>query len=205
MLKNLIYMEPLKIKSMTQKPLSDIEKYDYIVSSCRNIFEKKMKDYGTSWRHLRPSSLTDQIFIKAKRLKTLDTIKEQKISDKPEDEWMGIINYCIIALIQLELINDERIDLYAEEVMNLYDQKVQVVKNLMLKKNHDYGDAWKDMRISSLIDLVLVKLHRIKQIEDNQGKTLISEGVEANYMDIINYSIFALIKIKFPEEYKSSF
>lgn len=180
---------------MTTKKLSDIEKYDAIVKMCREVFEKKMQDYGTSWRHLRPESLTDQIYIKAKRLKTIDTLKQQKVKDKPEEEWMGIINYCIIALIQLELKEDERIDLSAEEALNLYDQKTKLVKDLMLKKNHDYGDAWKDMRISSLIDLVLVKLHRIKQIEDNQGKTIVSEGVEANYMDIINYSIFAMIKI----------
>lgn len=182
---------------MTTKKLSDIEKYDAIVKMCREVFEKKMQDYGTSWRHLRPESLTDQIYIKAKRLKTIDTLQQQKIKDKPEEEWMGIINYCIIALIQLDLKEDERIDLSAEEVLNFYDQKTKLVKDLMLKKNHDYGDAWKDMRISSLIDLVLVKLHRIKQIEDNQGKTLVSEGVEANYMDIINYSIFAMIKLKF--------
>ncbi|GIV27205.1 MAG: hypothetical protein KatS3mg027_1019 [Bacteroidia bacterium] len=182
---------------MTTKNLSDIEKYDAVVKTCRDVFEKKMQDYGTSWRHLRPESLTDQIYIKAKRLKTIDTLKQQKVKDKPEDEWIGIINYCIIALIQLDLKDDDRIDLSAEEVLNLYDQKTKIVKDLMLKKNHDYGDAWKDMRISSLIDLVLVKLHRIKQIEDNQGKTLVSEGVEANYMDIINYSIFALIKLKF--------
>lgn len=182
---------------MTTKKLSDIEKYDVIVKMCREVFEKKMQDYGTSWRHLRPESLTDQIYIKAKRLKTIDTVKQQKIKDKPEDEWIGIINYCIIALIQLELKEEERIDLPAEEVLHLYDQKNQLVKDLMLKKNHDYGDAWKDMRISSLIDLVLVKLHRIKQIEDNQGKTIVSEGVEANYMDIINYSIFAMIKLIF--------
>lgn len=179
--------------------LSDIEKYDYIIQQAQDVFYKKMQDYGTSWRHLRPPSITDQIFIKAKRLKTLDIIKEQKIKDKPEDEWIGIINYAIIALIQLQLIHDERIDISKEEIMTLYKQHAQEVKNLMLKKNHDYGDAWKDMRISSFIDLILVKLHRIKQIEDNQGKTIISEGVETNYMDIINYAIFAMIKLKFPD------
>lgn len=181
------------------KPMSDIDKYDDIITQCRTVFEKKMYDYGTSWRHLRPESITDQIFIKAKRLKTLETVSEQKVKDKPEDEWIGIINYCLIALIQLDLIRDERIDIPYEEIMHLYNQKVQSVKELMLKKNHDYGDAWKDMRISSFIDLVLVKLHRIKQIEDNQGKTLVSEGVDANYMDIINYSIFALIKMIYGE------
>ncbi|MCX7728059.1 MAG: DUF1599 domain-containing protein [Bacteroidia bacterium] len=176
---------------------NDIQKYDKIVDMCRDIFLKKMQDYGTSWRHLRVPSITDQIYIKAKRLQTIDTLKTQKISDRPEDEWIGIINYCIIALIQLTLKNDDRIDLNYEEVVQLYNEKIQSVKNLMLKKNHDYGNAWKDMRISSFIDLILVKLHRIKQIENNDGKTIISEGVEANYIDIINYSIFALIKIKF--------
>ncbi|RME14286.1 MAG: DUF1599 domain-containing protein, partial [Bacteroidetes bacterium] len=159
---------------------ADIEKYDKIVAACKDIFIKKMQDYGTSWRHLRPSSITDQIFIKAKRLKTLDTLKEQKVSDKPEDEWMGIINYSIIALIQLELQNNEDIDIPQNTIIQLYDQQVQKVKKLMLKKNHDYGDAWKEMRVSSFIDLVLVKLHRIRQIENNEGKTLVSEGVEAN-------------------------
>lgn len=186
------------------KPLSDkepahnrlMDQYDDIMAHCQSIFEKKMHDYGTSWRHLRPTSITDQIFIKAKRLKTLDTIGEQKVKDPPEDEWIGIINYCLMGLIQLDLIHDERIDIPYDEVMRRYHQKVQSVKALMLKKNHDYGDAWKDMRVSSFIDLVLVKLHRIKQIEDNQGKTLISEGVDAHYMDIINYSVFALIKMK---------
>lgn len=183
---------------MREKHLSDVEKYDAIISLCRDIFEKKLKDYGPSWRHLRPVSITDQIFIKAKRLRTLDTLKEQKIQDTPEDEWIGIINYGIIALIQIELKNTGDNDLSYEECLHLYDQKVKEVKHLMLKKNHDYGDAWKDMRISSFIDLVLVKLHRIKQIEDNEGKTIASEGVEANYMDIINYSVFAMIKLKFP-------
>ncbi len=181
---------------MNIKHLSDIEKYDQVIFLCREIFEKKLKDYGTSWRHLRPSSITDQIFIKAKRLKTIDTFEEQKIQDKPEDEWIGIINYCIIALIQLELSTTEEEVVSYEEALRLYDKKVNEIKNLMLKKNHDYGDAWKDMRISSFIDLILVKLHRIKQIEDNDGKTIISEGVESNYIDIANYAIFAMIKLK---------
>lgn len=184
---------------MESQGLTDIQKYDNIITICKDVFVKKMYDYGTSWRHLRPSSITDQIFIKAKRLKTLDILKTQQVSDKPEDEWIGIINYSVIALIQLELQNDERIDMPYDQIINLYDKNIQQVKNLMLKKNHDYGAAWKDMRVSSFIDLVLVKLHRIKQIENNHGKTLISEGVETNYMDIINYSIFALIKIKFPD------
>ncbi len=182
---------------MKTQELSNIEKYDKIISLCKDVFKKKMMDYGTSWRHLRPESITDQIFIKAKRLKTLNNVREQKIKDKPEDEWMGIINYCIIALIQLDISHDERIDILPEEILTHYDQIAQAVKNLMLKKNHDYGDAWKDMRVSSFIDLVLVKLHRIKQIENNKGRTIASEGVEANYMDIINYAVFALIKLNF--------
>lgn len=186
----------IKIKAMKNDTLTDIQKYDLIVDTCKAIFIKKMQDYGTSWRHLRPSSITDQIFIKAKRLKTLDSVSEQKVQDKPEDEWIGIVNYCIIALLQLSLQNDERIDIPQNEIIHLYEEKMKVVKNLMINKNHDYGDAWKKMRIRSFIDLVLVKLHRIKQIEDHEGKTIISEGVESNYMDIINYSIFALIKLK---------
>ncbi len=174
---------------------SDIKKYDNIIETCRALFIKKMKDYGTSWRHMRPESITDQIFIKAKRLKTIETIKTQKINDKPEDEWIGIINYCIIGLIQLQLKEDGRIDIPESEILNNYDKTAANVKALMLKKNHDYGDAWKDMRIGSFTDLILVKLHRIKQIEDNQGQTIISEGIDANYMDIMNYSIFAMIML----------
>jgi hypothetical protein len=154
-----------------------------------------MKDYGTAWRNLRPTSLTDQIFIKAQRIKSIEEKGTQKIGDDIKGEYIGIINYCIIALIQLELANDSRMELPYEEVEKLYDKYVAATKKLMENKNHDYGEAWRDMRLSSLTDLILMKIFRVKQIEDNKGQTIISEGVDANYMDMFNYSVFALIKL----------
>ena len=169
--------------------------YDAASSLCKDIFLKKMKDYGTAWRNLRPTSLTDQIFIKAQRIKSIEEKGTQKVGDDIKGEYIGIINYCVIALIQLELSNDSRMELPYEEVAALYEKHLAITKKLMLDKNHDYGEAWRDMRISSLTDLILMKIFRVKQIEDNRGKTIISEGVDANYMDMINYSVFALIKI----------
>ena len=154
-----------------------------------------MKDYGTAWRNLRPSSLTDQIFIKAQRIKSIEEKGTQKVGDDIKGEYIGIINYCIIALVQLDLANDPRVDIPYTEVEVLYDKHSAITRQLMLDKNHDYGEAWRDMRISSLTDLILMKIFRVKQIEDNKGQTLISEGVDANYMDMINYSVFALIKL----------
>jgi len=154
-----------------------------------------MKDYGTAWRNLRPKSLTDQIFIKAQRIKSIEEKGTQKVADDITGEYIGIINYCIIALIQLELAGDTRVDLPYDEVEGLYNRYLAQTKKLMENKNHDYGEAWRDMRISSLTDLILMKVFRVKQIEDNEGKTIISEGVDANYMDMINYSVFALIKL----------
>ena len=171
------------------------KQYDSAISQCKDIFLKKMKDYGTAWRNLRPSSITDQIFIKAQRVKSIEEKGTQKIGDDIKGEYIGIINYCIIALMQLDLNNDERMELPVAEVEALYDKHIAVTKNLMMDKNHDYGEAWRDMRISSLTDLILMKIFRVKQIEDNKGKTIISEGVDANYMDMINYSVFALIKM----------
>lgn len=171
------------------------QQYDAAVSQCKDIFLKKMKDYGTAWRNLRPTSLTDQIFIKAQRIKSIEEKGTQKINDDIKGEYIGIINYCLIALIQLELGDDTRMDLPYEEVETLYLKHLGITRQLMLDKNHDYGEAWRDMRVSSLTDLILMKIFRVKQIEDNKGKTLISEGVDANYMDMINYSIFALIKL----------
>lgn len=171
------------------------QQYDAAVKQCKDIFLKKMKDYGTAWRNLRPTSLTDQIFIKAQRVKSIEEKGSQKINDSINGEYIGIINYCIIALIQLELKNDSRMDLPYGEVEGLYVKYAQQTKQLMEDKNHDYGEAWRDMRISSLTDLILMKVFRVKQIEDNAGKTIISEGVDANYMDMINYSVFALIKL----------
>ncbi len=169
--------------------------YDKATAVCKDIFLKKMSDYGTAWRNLRLASLTDQIFIKAQRIKSIEEKGNQKISDDIRGEYIGIINYCLIALIQAELINDKRMDLPPKEVESLYNKHLLATKHLMEDKNHDYGEAWRDMRISSLTDLILMKIFRVKQIEDNEGKTVISEGVEANYMDMINYSVFALIRL----------
>ena len=169
--------------------------YEQITSSCRSLFEKKMMDYGVAWRILRLPSLTDQIFIKAQRIRSIQRLAEQKVAEGQESEFIGIINYCIMALIQLEKGVVDQPDLSPEETLSLYDKYLQSTKELMLAKNHDYGEAWRDMRVSSLTDLILQKLLRVKQIEDNQGKTIISEGLDANYQDMINYAIFALIHL----------
>lgn len=169
--------------------------YDAAIKLCKDIFLKKMKDYGTAWRNLRPTSLTDQIFIKAQRIKSIEEKGTQKVGDDIKGEYIGIINYCIISLIQLELENDPRMELPYDEVERLYNKYSDQTKKLMEDKNHDYGEAWRDMRISSLTDLILMKIFRVKQIEDNKGKTIISEGVDANYMDMLNYSVFALIRL----------
>lgn len=171
------------------------KEYDAIVSSCRNLFLKKMKDYGCAWRILRLPSLTDQIFIKAQRIRGLQQNKTQRIDEGAASEFIGIINYCVMALIQIDRGVVEHPDLSFEETMADYDSKVAQTKQLMMDKNHDYGEAWRDMRVSSLTDLILQKLLRVKQIEDNAGQTLVSEGIDANYQDMINYAIFALIHL----------
>ncbi len=175
------------------------EQYDHVIGLCREVFLKKMKDYGTSWRILRPSSMTDQIFIKAQRIRNIEEIGVAKIEEDARSEFIGIINYCALALIQLELEAEED-ELPCDRAEALYLANLEQAKKLMLDKNHDYGEAWRQMRISSFTDLILMKIKRTKQIEDNLGKTLISEGVEANYMDMINYSVFALIKMEFETE-----
>ncbi len=169
--------------------------YDAVIKLCKDIFLKKMKDYGTAWRILRPSSLTDQISIKAQRIRSIEQKGTQKIQDDIKGEYIGIINYCVIAMIQLELGEDTRTELPYDETAALYEKHFLATKKLMEDKNHDYGEAWREMRVSSLTDLILMKILRVKQIEDNQGKTIISEGIDANYMDMINYSAFALIKL----------
>lgn len=169
--------------------------FDEQIKHCRDIFQKKTRDYGTSWRILRPQSLTDQLFIKAQRIQTLEEKQTQMVEEGVEPEFMGLINYAIIGLIQLQLKDDKRTELSEQETLQLYDAHVAEIKALMLAKNHDYGEAWRDMRVSSFTDLILMKLLRIKQIEDNKGKTIISEGIDAGYHDIVNYSIFALIKL----------
>jgi len=172
------------------------QQYDKAIGSCRDIFQKKMADYGSAWRILRTTSLTDQIFIKANRIKTLEDKGVSKVGEGILPEYIGIVNYCIMALIQLELGEAADTDMELEKAMNRYNHWSQEAKSLMENKNHDYGEAWRDMRISSLTDLILMKILRIKQIEDNKGKTLISEGIDANYLDMLNYSVFALIKLE---------
>ncbi len=172
-----------------------IEQYDQVIKSCKDLFIKKTKDYGTAWRILRLPSITDQIFIKAQRIRTLEDKKVSKVNEGIVPEYIGIINYCVIALMQLQMKENDDLEIAVEKVSTMFDQKIEETKNLMLDKNHDYGEAWRDMRVGSLTDLILMKLFRVKQIEDNQGNTLVSEGVDANYHDIINYSVFALIKL----------
>jgi len=167
--------------------------FDQIIAVCRDIFVKKNKDYGASWRIMRLPSLTDQIFIKIQRIRTLQENYEQKIDENEVAEFIGIVNYSVMALIQLEKGVGTEPDLTFDQIMALYDQKVALTKKLMQDKNHDYGQAWRFLRISSLTDLIFQKILRIKQIEKNKGKTIISEGLDANYQDVINYSVFALI------------
>lgn len=171
------------------------QQYDAIISICRDLFTKKTKDYGTAWRILRLPSLTDQIFIKAQRIRSLQENDVRKVDEDEVSEFIGIINYCIMALIQIEKGIAQQPDLSYDEAVKLYDEKIGLTKKLMEDKNHDYGEAWRDMRVSSLTDLILQKLLRVKQIEDNQGKTLVSEGIDANYQDMINYSVFAMIHL----------
>lgn len=173
-----------------------LREYNLELDSCRELFYKKTKDYGTAWRVLRPSSLTDQIFIKAQRIRTLQEKGVSKVGEGIHDEFVGIVNYSIMALIQCELGIEGKMELTADEAISLYDKHAFATRDLMMKKNHDYGQAWRNMRISSLTDLILMKILRIKQIEDNSGHTLVSEGIEAGYADMMNYSIFALILMR---------
>lgn len=172
------------------------QEYDQVIALCRQLFINKMKDYGSAWRIMRLSSLTDQIFIKAQRIRNIEENAVRKIDEDETGEFIGIINYSIMALIQLDRGIGKYPDLDTDEATALYNEKVQLTKTLMEAKNHDYGEAWRDMRISSLTDLILQKLMRVKQIEDNKGKLLVSEGLDANYQDMINYAVFALILTK---------
>jgi len=171
------------------------EQYDAIIQACRSLFQKKMMDYGSAWRILRLPSLTDQIFIKAQRIRSLQENEVRKVDEGERSEFIGIINYSIMALIQLEKGVADQPDLSMEEAVDLFDKHVSTTKILMENKNHDYGEAWRDMRVSSLTDLIIQKLLRVKQIEDNKGKTLVSEGIDANYQDMVNYAIFAMIHL----------
>jgi hypothetical protein len=171
------------------------QQFDAIIAHCRSLYSKKLHDYGSAWRILRLPSLTDQIFIKAQRIRSIENKGTQKVADSIEGEFIGILNYSIMALIQLKLGVAEQPDLNEQAALAAFDEEVASTKALMLDKNHDYGEAWRELRISSFTDLILQKLLRIKQIEDNAGKTLVSEGLEANYRDMVNYAAFALIKM----------
>jgi hypothetical protein len=169
------------------------KEYANVINVCRDIFSKKTKDYGTAWRVLRPSSLTDQIFIKAQRIRTLQETGENKVGESAEDEFKAIINYCIMAIIQLRETSLTELEVDSSIADALYEKYATEAYELMAKKNHDYGEAWRSMRVSSLTDLILMKLLRVKQIEDNEGATIISEGIDANYFDMLNYAVFSLI------------
>ena len=173
------------------------QQYHKVVAECRTLFAKKLHDYGASWRILRPSSLTDQMMIKALRIRSLETKAEQRVDEDVDNEYIGIVNYGIIGLIQLERTPSDKPDLSSEEALELYDQLIEETYQLMVDKNHDYDEAWRKMRISSITDIILTKIFRTKEIEDLAGKTLVSEGIAANYQDMINYAIFALIKLRF--------
>lgn len=171
--------------------------FEQVIAECRDLFVKKLHDYGAAWRIMRPASVTDQIFIKANRIRTLEVKGVSMVGEGIKPEFMGIVNYGIIALIQLELGYAEREDISVEQAVELYDKYAKTTLELMLAKNHDYDEAWRNMRITSYTDLILMKINRTKQIEDLAGNTLVSEGVDANYMDMINYSVFGLIKLNF--------
>jgi len=173
------------------------QQFDKVADICRDIFTKKLKDYGAAWRILRPKSVTDQIFIKANRIRSIETKGISKVDEGIRSELIAIVNYGIIGLIQLELGFSETEDLDSESVIELYDKYISQTKELMLAKNHDYDEAWRSMRTESYTDLILMKINRTKQIEDHQGKTLVSEGIDANYFDMINYAVFGLIKMEF--------
>ena len=170
--------------------------YTNVINVCRDIFSKKTKDYGTAWRILRPSSLTDQIFIKAQRIRTIQETGQNKVGEAIEDEFIAIVNYCIMALIQLREKDLIDLEISPDQAVELYDKYAKEAFELMAKKNHDYGEAWREMRVSSLTDLILQKILRVKQIENNKGATIMSEGVDANYFDMLNYAVFALIHLR---------
>lgn len=173
-----------------------LDEYREVIDFCKELFKKKTIDYGTAWRILRLPSITDQIFIKAQRIRSIQEKGTQRVGDPVKEEFVGIINYCLIALIQTELEENAPLEIDFSTLEPLYDKWVEETRRLLEDKNHDYGEAWRSMRVSSITDIILMKLYRIKQIEDNKGKTLVSEGIRANYQDMINYSVFCLIKLK---------
>lgn len=175
------------------------QQFEHVISICRDVFSKKLHDYGAAWRIMRPSSITDQIFIKANRIRSLEVKGVSMTNEGIRPEFIGIVNYGIIGLIQLELGYAEKEDINEQQALELYDKYAKKALELMLAKNHDYDEAWRSMRITSYTDLILMKIYRTKQIEELNGKTLISEGIDANYMDMINYSVFGLIKLEFED------
>lgn len=177
-----------------------VSEYTQVIKACKDVFEKKTRDYGTAWRILRLPSITDQIYIKAQRIRSIQEKGTQKVEEDISSEFLGMINYCIIALMQIELEEGQGLEIATETLLPLYDKISDETLTLLTNKNHDYGEAWREMRVSSITDIILMKLLRVKQIEDNKGKTLISEGIGANYQDIINYSVFCLIKLGFAKE-----
>ena len=188
-----------EITSPQTKPETGAQ-YDHASSECREVFVRKMRDYGASWRILRPSSITDQLFIKANRIRSLEEKGESRVGEGIRPEYVGLVNYSIMGLIQLEVGAANEPDLDTARAQQLYDRHLSEAKSLMERKNHDYGEAWRDMRLKSLTDLILVKIHRIRQIEDNEGRTEVSEGIAANLHDMVNYAIFALIKMDEKEQ-----
>jgi hypothetical protein len=176
------------------------EQFEHVITVCRSLFENKLKDYGASWRVMRTPSVTDQIYIKVCRIRSLETKGTCQIDEDIRSEFIAIVNYGVIGLIQFFLGFNDTVDIQPDEALKLYDKYMTETKELMYKKNHDYDEAWRNMRISSYIDLILMKINRTKQIEDKQGKTIVSEGIDANYMDMINYSLFALIKLEYGNE-----
>lgn len=170
-----------------------LEQYDAVVARCKEVFLKKTLDYGTAWRILRPSSLTDQLYIKAKRIRSIEEKNVQMVGDSIESDYIGLVNYALMAVIQLAIGPDVALELESAVAEQLFNSQAMAARSLMIAKNHDYGEAWRDMRTSSITDLILMKLLRVRQIEENDGKTLVSEGLEANYLDMVNYAIFALI------------
>ena len=182
--------------------MSTLQQFDEVISACRDLYIKKFQDYGSAWRIMRLPSLTDQIFIKAQRIRSLQENEIRKIDEDETAEFVGIINYALMSLIQLEKGVATQPDLTEEEAISLYDKQVEITRQLMLDKNHDYGEAWRETRVSSLTDLILQKLLRVKQIEDNKGKTIVSEGIDANYQDMINYAVFALILLQYQPQNK---
>lgn len=193
-------MSKFVARYMAKNMVDTKEQFEKVISLCRDLFEKKLHDYGPSWRIMRPQSVTDQIFIKANRIRSLETKGVSLVGEGILPEFIAIVNYGIIGLIQLSLGFSDTTDLSSEEALTLYDKYMTETKELMYAKNHDYDEAWRSMRVSSYTDLILMKIYRTKQIESNSGQTLVSEGIDANYMDMVNYALFGLIKMEFGDE-----